>query len=358
MKFPGSKLLHEWDLSVHSMSMEDLVRSCEQVGLTGLAQLAFPHAAAMVFYYKGVPVNAFYREGPMALTAEAAIERLRTQIRVDEGTVGIYELPLDMAHMLRGATNRRKHSEPIRSPAALEEFLHGLEKAEHTGTLELNTPRGAAIFLLVRGRVSNVYWESEGGSTFEKAAARTEIMTALKTCEATLVVSEFSQEVFKARHQAEAPLESHLSRREPAAPATTSHLVSEEMGLREQLLEQVASELPSLLRASLFDVLTGAELVQRVRSGAPAEPIADKAAQFIIHVRALLGEHPDETESLELLTDRTTTVVVVIPKTWEAVVATADRSLPAAVISGVLTRAAHAYATQFARIGAKATTPA
>ncbi len=36
MKFPGSKLLHQWDLSVQSLSLEDLYRSCEQAGLTGV----------------------------------------------------------------------------------------------------------------------------------------------------------------------------------------------------------------------------------------------------------------------------------------------------------------------------------
>ena len=50
MKFPGSKLLHHWDLATHKVPLDDVLRSCQQVGLTGLAEVKFPQAVAMIFY--------------------------------------------------------------------------------------------------------------------------------------------------------------------------------------------------------------------------------------------------------------------------------------------------------------------
>lgn len=63
MRFPGSKLLHEWDLAVQPLSFEDLVRSCQQAGLTGLKG-----GAGLIFYYLGGEVNAHYRDASAAYT--------------------------------------------------------------------------------------------------------------------------------------------------------------------------------------------------------------------------------------------------------------------------------------------------
>src|SRR5512134_1461311 len=108
MKFPGSKLLHHWDLAARGLSLDDLLRSCQQAGLTGFAEVKLPNAVAMIFYYLGGEVNALYREGPVAFNGQEALDRLRSQVRQGEGFVSVYELPLDMAHLLRGITNRKK----------------------------------------------------------------------------------------------------------------------------------------------------------------------------------------------------------------------------------------------------------
>ena len=39
MRFPGARYLHGWDLTHHSVSLDALLRSCQQVGLTGYAEL-------------------------------------------------------------------------------------------------------------------------------------------------------------------------------------------------------------------------------------------------------------------------------------------------------------------------------
>src|SRR5262245_11969901 len=80
MKFPGSRLLHQWDLSVHRLSLDDLVRSCRETGLTGLAEVRLPGAVGLIFYYAGVEVNAHYREGAVAISGSSALERLKVKV--------------------------------------------------------------------------------------------------------------------------------------------------------------------------------------------------------------------------------------------------------------------------------------
>jgi hypothetical protein len=118
MKFPGSKLLQQWDLSVRPLSLEDLFRSCKEIGLTGLAELRLPSTVGLIFYYLGGEVNALYREGSMAYNGALALERVRAQAAGIEGEVAVYELPLDMAHLLRGITNRQRLKETLKSSAS------------------------------------------------------------------------------------------------------------------------------------------------------------------------------------------------------------------------------------------------
>src|SRR5688572_10453798 len=197
VKFPGSKLLHNWDLSSQSLSLNDLLRSCQQVGLTGFAEVKTPTAVAMIFYYLGGEVNALYREGSMAYNGNTALERLRAQAAGLEGEVNVYELPLDMAHLLRGITNRQKLKETLKPAAALEALLARMKSAEHTGTLEVQTPRGAAMILLVNGRVANTYWETKIVLTFGKGEARSNLEADLEREEGRLFLSEFSRDVWK-----------------------------------------------------------------------------------------------------------------------------------------------------------------
>ncbi|HET8646772.1 MAG TPA: hypothetical protein VFO85_14855, partial [Vicinamibacteria bacterium] len=122
MKFPGSKLLHHWDLSVQRPpSLDDLFRSSQGAGLTGFIELKFPQAVGMIFYYLGGEVNALYREGAIAHNGQAALEKLRSSPPPDEGTISIFELPLDVAHLLRGITNRQRLKDTIRSGEAYAE---------------------------------------------------------------------------------------------------------------------------------------------------------------------------------------------------------------------------------------------
>ncbi len=351
MKFPGSKLLHQWDLSVQSLSLEDLYRSCEQAGLTGLAEIKFPHAVGLILYYLGGEVNAIYREGPVGYNGQVALEHLRANFQAGAGTISVYELPLDMAHLLRGITNRRRLKEPLRTAANLGELLQQLAKAEHTGTLEIETGAGAAMVLLVRGRASNTYWESRDGLTFEKGEARQKLEEALaRGEETTAFLSHFSREAWKARHEVPvAPTRSRLDRRDEPALGT-DQIAAEEAATREEVLEGLSLQVPALLQAFIFDLMTGAVLARTGRGTADIRvgPVADRVPALSLHVRNLMRavEDDEPLESLELVTGSLSILVEVVPEAQEAIAVLSDRAQPTTLIGPALSQAVRAYASR------------
>ena len=358
MKFPGSKLLHHWDLAAQRPpTLDELFRSSQAAGLTGFIELKFPEAVGMIFYYLGGEVNALYREGAIAHNGQAALDRLRAQTTPDEGTVSIYELPLDVAHLLRGITNRQRLKDALSGRSGLSELLLRLDKQEHTGTLEIQTPDGAAMVLLIRGRVSNTYWESTNGLTFETKEAVRHLEQALekKGADVQVYLSEFSREVWKSRHEVQDEVRSRLDRREDQEPAS-EQLAAEEMGLRMQALEELCSELPSVTQAFLFDLLTGQILARKGGKGSSVLRVgllADRVPGLSAYLRDLVAaEDRDEVEVFEMTTTRLSLVVAIVPQTQEGIAAVADRAQPTALIEATLLRTVRTYATRVAnRLG-------
>jgi hypothetical protein len=348
MKFPGSKLLHHWDLSSRRLSLDELLHSCQQVGLTGFAEVKFPQAAAMVFYYLGGEVNALYREGSVAYHGQAALDRVRALVGAEEGTVTVYELPLDMAHLLRGITNRQRLKEVVEAPSDLVDLLNRLEKAEHTGTLEIQMSAGAAMVLLVRGRLSNVYWESRNGLTFEKGEARRKLDEALAAgAEVQLYLSEFSREVWKSRHEVQTAMPSRLERRESGTASASDQVAAEESVLRSHALDQLVAEVPALIQAFIFDLFTGSVLVRRGRgtSAIRVGLLAEKVPALTLYLRDLVAaEAEDQVELLEFSTTRAAALVAIVPEAQEAIAVIADRAQPTALIGAALSRAVRVYA--------------
>jgi hypothetical protein len=346
LKFPGSKLLHNWDLSAQNLSLNDLLRSCQQVGLTGFAEVKTPTAIAMIFYYLGGEVNALYREGSVAFNGTVALERLRAQASGIDGEVNVYELPLDMAHLLRGITNRQKLKDTLKGPADLEAFLERMAAADHTGTLEIQAGRGAAMILLVNGKVSNVYWETRGGLTFEKGEARAKLEEALGKDEATLFLSEFSRDVWKSRHEVQASVRSSLE----AAEATPERLTSEEIALRQKILEELGAALPAVVLVFMFDLLTGAVYLRKAGKGGSALRVgllAEKVPALTRYVRELVSlENEDEVEMLEVTTERIALLVATVPEAAEAVAVVAEKAQPTQFIAATLHRVVRSYAAQ------------
>jgi hypothetical protein len=346
MKFPGSKLLHEWDLSIQRLSLDDLLRSCQNAGLTGFAEIKLPQAVGMIFYYLGGEVNALYREGPVAYNGQSALERLKAQVTGEEGAISVYELPLDMAHLLRGITNRQKLRETVAHKNDFVELLRRLEKSEHTGTLEIQLPKGAAMILLVRGRVSNTYWETSGGMTFEKGEARHKLEQALDgSADSALFLSDFSREIWKSRHEVQDSVRSRLERRDDAAP-TTDQVAAEENSLRNQILDELTTELPSLIQVFVFDLMTGAVYARRGRSTSAIRVglLADKVPALAMYVRDLVAaEDEDVVEMIGLTTNRVSTVIAIVPEAQEGIAILADSSQPTTLIGAALSRAVRSY---------------
>jgi len=347
MKFPGSKLLHHWDLSTQRLSLDDLLRSCQQVGLTGFAELKLTDAVGMIFYYLGGEVNALYREGAVAYHGQAALERLRTGVTGDDGVISVYELPLDMAHLLRGITNRQKLRETVKSRADLVELLRRMEKSEHTGTLEVQASVGSAMILLVRGRVSNTYWETSGGLTFEKGEARHKLDDAVDKEEAQIFLAEFSRDIWKNRHEVQASVRSRLERRDK--DEATDEVAAEENALRNEILGELGTQVPSLVQAFMFDLMTGVILARKGRgtSAIRVGLLAEKVPAITMYLRDLVAtEDSDQVELIELSTERVATLIAIVPEAQEAIAVLADKAQPTALVSGALSRIVRSYAAR------------
>ncbi len=342
MKFPGSKLLQQWDLSTRPLSFEDLFRSCREIGLTGLAELRLRDTVGLIFYYLGGEVNALYREGAVAYNGQAALDRLRARALGRVGTVSVYELPLDMAHLLRGISARKKLPEAPQNAAELDDLLARLERAEHTGTLEVQTGDGAGMLLIVRGRVANVYWETASGLVFEKGEARTKLNAALKREKASLYLAEFSRETWKARTEVTAPSRHRLDR--PGA----GPLPHEAAALGAQVLGEMLGQFPSLLHAILFELTTGAVLA-RVGPGAAdpgLEALTRRIPAFTTFLRNQTGGPGEEDglDYIELSMARVSVLVAMVPEALEAVAVVSDRTQPIPLAGAALRQAAADYA--------------
>lgn len=357
MKFPGSKLLHDWDLSSRGVSLEDLMRSCQQVGLTGLAEIKLPSAVGMIFYYLGAEVNALYREGTLAHHGAAALERLRARVGQGEGSVAVYELPLDMAHLLRGIVNRQRLKEALAAGSELHELLHRFEKLDHTGTLEVQTRHGSAMILLVRGRVSNTYWESANGLTFEKGEAFHKLEEALDGGPVQVYLADFSRDTWKTRHEVNAVMHSRLERKAGPQPAADV-LAREENALRERLLDALQAAVPALAQALVFDLLTGGVLLRKGRgtSRVNVGVVAERVPAMTLYLRDLVAaDAGDQVEQIEITSEQLCVLVEVVAETQEAVALFVDKSQPSALVSAALTRevriyAAHARATRLSAV--------
>jgi hypothetical protein len=317
--------------------------------LTGFAEVKIPDAVAMIFYYLGGEVNALFREGAVAYNGADALDRLRAKPLGDDGSVSVYELPLDMAHLLRGITKRQKLRETVKSRGELIEFLLRMEKAEHTGTLEVQNSRGSAMILLVRGRVSNTYWETMGGLTFEKGEARQKLDEAVEKEEAALFLAEFSRDIWKSRHEVQSAIRSRLERRDEEARPATEQLVAEEVQLRQQVLEELTTQLPALIQAFMFDLLTGIVYARKGKGTAALRVgiLAERVPALTMYVRDLVAlEDEDQIEIFNLTTERVAVLVAVVPEAQEAIAVIAEKSQPMILIDATLRRLVRSYASR------------
>lgn len=350
MKFPGGRLLHGWDLAHQPLSLDDLLRSCRQVGLTGFAEIHLAAGAGMILYYKGSEVSAVFRGDEAGHHGQNALERLRAAMS-DEGRIAVYELPMDMAHLLRGITNRRRLPAPaIGSPADLEKLVDKLRQDEHTGLLEVQTDSGSAAILLVNGRLSNMYWEGIDGKTLEKQAALVGLQQGLMGDAALVFLSDYSRDVWKARHEVPDHAPERLEGAERALNAAT--VLGTESQLRADLLRAVDEQLPSMVQALVCDLMTGSVLTRRIRgtSAMSSMQLVDRLPGLAMQLRGAHVSDGNDVEIVEIEGVKTSSVVVFLADRHEAVAVIADNRQPTSQVAIVVRRLARDYLAQARRI--------
>lgn len=372
MRFPGSKLLSQ-DLSTRTTPFDSIVRHCEDVNLSGYVEITLPDAEGLILFYIGEQINIIFRLGmnKFFLGNEATL-RLRNAAELKEGKISIYELPLDMAHMLRGLSNRKEIFAQIFASDPLRDLLKRLEKEGHTGSLEVLTNKGTGMILQVRGRFSNAYLETEGGATFEKKEALNKILEILDRDDTSAKVfqSDFSPDIWKSRQQGAKGRTSRLQEMlEQSGPVSTKSLATEpplvhpqDLGLppsseadrkpiQQQILGEIREQTPSLLAAFFFDL--DSEEIDSAVVTAPEETadrlIVDKLPAFVHYLENLAAMRGDDhIEILSMSTENFYLIVKCIQETNEGIALITDLSQPITLASSLLLNCSHRYLTMVA----------
>ena len=367
MRFPGSKLLSQ-DLSTETTPLESVTRQCEDVNLSGYMEIAFGDAEGLILFYLGEQINIIYRAGNEISVSNEAMLKLRNAASLKEAKVSVYELPLDMAHMLRGLSNRQEIFGQIFASQPLRDLLSKLEKDGHTGSLEVITNKGTGMILLVRGRFSNGYFETTGGVTFEKGEAMNKVFEALDAPETSARVfqSEFSSNIWKARHETQRARSSRLheileqqrprestSESAPAPEPATEPEATQQRAkivdrkpLQKKVLSGIREQTPSMLASFFFNLTTEEIELEQVEFPKETEEqlIIEKLPAFVKYLENLASmKDEDHVETLSLSTENFYLIVKCIPETGEGLALITDKSQPVALASALLLNSAHRY---------------
>lgn len=381
MRFPGSKLLSQ-DLSTRTTPFDSIIRHCEDVNLSGYLEITFGDAEGLILFYLGEQINVIYRHGvnKFFLGGEATL-KLRNTAALKEGKISIYELPLDMAHMLRGLSNRKEIFGQIFASDPLKDLVKKLQSEGHTGSLEVLTNKGTGMILNVRGRFSTAYFETEAGVTFEKKEALNKIYELLDRDDTSARVfqSDFSSDIWKARQQGggkarASRLQEILEQRRPHQTGESREQDTGEASrdkepvsirqpdkavkadadhgpLQQQILAQIRDQTPSLLAAFFFDLRT--EEIETELVIAPDETsdrlIVDKLPAFVKYLENLAAMRGDDhVEMLSMSTENFYLIVRCLRDTDEGIALITDRSQPVTLASSLLLNSAHRYLTMLA----------
>lgn len=393
MRFPGSKLLSK-NLSTKTTSFDDLVRHCENVNLSGYLEITFPDAEGILLFYLGEQINIIYRQSNRIFVSSEALLKLRNTAQLKEGATSIYELPLDMAHMLRGLSNRQEIFGQIFAAEPLKELIKKLKHEGHTGSLEILTNRGKGMILQVRGRFSNAYFEPEAGVTFEKGEAVNKIYSLLGLPDTTARVfkSDFSSDIWKARqHGGKArasrlhdileqarPSDGHAEVDEeydiqvapeirviPSIDRSLDHESDRAVGerspaeasrtdrrtLQKRILDDIREQAPSMLTAFFFDLATEDidTKVIAVPDGTEKRLLVTKLPAFMKYLENLTAmAEDDHVESLSMTTENFYLIVKILPEVSEGMALVTDRSQPSTLATSLLLNSSHRYLTMLA----------
>jgi hypothetical protein len=124
-------------------------------------------------------------------------------------------------------------------------------------------------------------------------------------------------------------------------------VAAEESSLRKQVLDELSAQVPSLIQAFIFDLMTGAVLARKGRgtSAIRVGLLAEKVPALTRYLRDLvMTEDEDEVELIEFATERVATLIAIAPEALEGIAMLADKSQPTALIAAALSRAVRGYA--------------
>ena len=204
MIFPGRKPLLE-GISTQAIRLDDLLEEFRNQNFSGYAEFHFSEARGILLLHSGEIITAVFKEGERVLGHERAVEAVRKTCRLEEGKISTYQLPAEMAHMLRGLCNRRPLEE-VHVSGKLAVLVQGLQEKGHTGTLDLifTQRREKGMILLIQGRISGAFLELEPNLTLEGKDALARIYQLVDEPDGTCrtYLSDFSQEIWKARRGA------------------------------------------------------------------------------------------------------------------------------------------------------------
>ena len=359
------------DLSTRSTSLDKVIENCEQVNLSGYVEVTFGDSEGLVLFYLGEQINIIFRAGPEIFVSNDATLKLRNLSQYKEGKVSVYELPLDMAHMLRGLSNRQEIFGQIFAPDPLRDLIKKLGTEGHTGSLEVLTNHGTGMLLLVRGRISNAYFDTEGGATFEKGEATKKIFELLERPETSAQVfqSEFSPDIWKARHESQrtrmSRLHEILDQDRPerptgyasAATAASAKFVlpreprerptiKDRGPIQRKVLAEIQKSTPSMLAAFFFNLESEEILAELIEAPKETEDrlLVDKLPALVKYLENLAALRSDDhVETLSLSTENFYLIVKTLADVGEGVALITDKSQPVTLASAYLLNSVHRY---------------
>jgi hypothetical protein len=115
------------------------------------------------------------------------------------------------------------------------------------------------------------------------------------------------------------------------------------------VLEELSSQLPALIQAFMFDLLTGTVYARRGRGTSALRTglLAERVPVLTKYVRDLVAlEDDDQIEVLNLSTERVALVVVTVPEAQEAIAVVSEKSQPISLLDSALRRVARSYAAR------------
>ncbi len=233
MIFPGRKPLLE-NISTQNIRIDDLLTEFSKQVFSGYAEFRFSNGKGVLLFHSGEIITAILKEGEKVKNQEEGINAIKNLCRTEDGSISTYQLPAELAHMLRGLCNR-EFVEEVHIAGKLKLLLDTLEESQHTGTLDLifTDRKEKGMILCINGRTSNTYLEMDKNLTLEGKEALKRVYELLDDVNGSCKIfkSDFSQEIWKSRKGTNKPYEIRiyeiLSDKEASEPSPLQRLLSE-----------------------------------------------------------------------------------------------------------------------------------